>query len=193
MTTLELIENIRTGHGVTECEAHLYDATRAAILDRLRSKMPARLRSRLDAEDVLHEAFLRAMRALDLFKPTSDVSFFAWIWRIARNLLHDESRRRSVAALRLGGGSESGKLRSSLLSARARRPETQVQREEFVDSLLGRLKPREAEVIRLRQLEGLSFAEIARRWGKTLGAVQRFYGRALQRCRELAEEAEGEA
>src|SRR2546421_7711089 len=54
----------------------------------------ARLNSREEAEDVVQEAFVRALVALDRFR--IQASWGAWIMRIVRNLCHDVLRRRRV-------------------------------------------------------------------------------------------------
>lgn len=78
--SLDLIEKIRAAEDVGDVQAaqeELYRRVEQALLDRLRQRIPERLQSRLDVEDVLQEAFLRAMTALDSFHSTSDNAFFA--------------------------------------------------------------------------------------------------------------------
>lgn len=178
METLELIRRIRAGQDVRDSQEALYSRVRLVLLDRLGNRISGRVRARLDSEDVLHEAFIRAMGALDLFDPRSEEAFFAWIYTIARNLILDQSKRRSVGAVHFAAGEDEHGPRASRVEAHIRRPESLLLRREQIESLLGRLKPREAEIIRLHRLEGLSFAEIAQRWGKTPGAVQRAFSRA---------------
>jgi len=191
MDALSLVENIRQGRDVKSSQKELYDLVREALLERLRARIPARLQPRLDPEDVIQTAFLRAMEALDRFEPQGDGSFFAWVYRIAVNLIADHGKRRSVAAVHFAQGDDQSGVRLSRLSARQRGPESQMQRRDWIDSLLGQLKEKEAEVIRLRWLEGQSFEEIAASWQKSAGAVQRFHSRAWQRFCALAEEQEG--
>ena len=54
----------------------------------------ARLNSREEAEDVVQEAFVRALVALNRFR--ADGSWGAWLMRIVRNRCHDCLRRRRV-------------------------------------------------------------------------------------------------
>jgi RNA polymerase sigma-70 factor (ECF subfamily) len=188
MKSLELIERIRSNEDARNAQDALYRNTEAAILNHLRQRIPARLRSRIDAEDVLHEAFLRAMAALDGFRANSESSFFAWVYTIAKNLISDVADRRSAMALPLGAGEDGESVSPSHIPARGRRVSTEFSRREWIVTVLRRLKEKEAEVIRLRLLMGMSFEEIAARWNRTPGAVQRFYSRARQRFRELAQE-----
>jgi RNA polymerase sigma-70 factor, ECF subfamily len=190
MNPNDLLADIRAGRNVAAAKEDLYGLVREALLDRLRARIPPRLQSRMDADDVVQAAFLRALKALDSFQPRDEDSFFAWVYRIGTNLIIDQGKRKSVAAVRFARGEEEGGPRESQVGGRGRRAETQLARKEWIESMLGRLKDREAEIIRLRWLEGKSFDEIAAAWGKTPGAVQRFHSRAWERLRELAEDEE---
>lgn len=191
MNTLELIENIRAGRDVRASQDELYSCVRGALLGRIERKLSSRLQTRLDAEDVLHEAFLRGMGALDLFQPKSEGAFHAWIYTIAKNVILDQAKRQSLAAAHLAAGEEEGP-RASQIQARGRRAESLVQGRDCVEAFLGRLKAREAEIIRLHKLDGLSFEEIGARWGKSRDAVKQYYARAWRKLRELQGEEQEE-
>jgi RNA polymerase sigma factor (sigma-70 family) len=186
MGTLALIEDIRSKRDVEGAQKALYAMAREALLARLTEKIPPRLRPRMDAEDVIQAAFMKAMSNLDQFQPQDENSFFAWVYRISKNLIADQNRRRSADAVHFATGDDEHGVRQSAVSARGRRAESQLQRKEWIDTILGQLATKEAEVIRLRWLDGRSFEEIAAAWKKTPGAVQRFHSRAWQRFRELA-------
>jgi len=192
MKPLVLIDNIRQGRDVNQSQKELYDLVREALLERLRRKIPPRLRSRLDAEDVVQAAFLKAMDALDGFQPQGESSFFAWVYRIAVNRIADQGKRRSVAAIHFTHGEDQGGVRQSQVSTRQGRPESHMQRRDWIESVLSQLKEKEAEVIRLRWLEGQSFEDIATSWKKNAGAVQRFHSRAWQRFCAIAEQEQAD-
>lgn len=181
-TALELVEDIRSGKNECGAKADLYLLLRRVILPYLHRKLPPALRPRVDAEDVLHEAFLRAMSHLDRFESSSDKAFYAWIYRIAKNLIQDQCRRRSALQVRFARDDEKG-LRESQILGRTGKSDSQIVRRELVDRMLGHLKRKQADVIRLHDLEGRNFGEIAQSWDKTPGAVQRFYSRALEDLR----------
>ncbi len=191
MKPLELIESIRCGREIKSSEGQLYALVRTALLARIDAKIPPRLRSRMDAEDVLQAAFLRALQALPTFQPRDDDSFPAWVYSIAKNLIADQGKRRSVAAVRFAQAEDQAGVRESQIAAGRQRPESVIQRREWIDSVLGQLKEKEADVIRLRWLEGYSFEEIAESWRKKAGAVQRFYARAWKRFCEIAKDEDG--
>ena len=69
-------------------------------------------------------------------------------------------------------------------------PSAQAERRELAAILadqLARLKPEHRDVLVLRNLEGLSFEEVAQRMQRTPGAVRMLWLRALDRLRQLLE------
>ncbi|MAR12254.1 MAG: hypothetical protein CL681_20070 [Blastopirellula sp.] len=67
-------------------------------------QIPVSLRRRLDAEDIIQEACIRAANHISGFNPEDEKHFFAWLATIAQNLLRDALRRH------LGPGGSGGKL-----------------------------------------------------------------------------------
>ena len=179
MDTLQLVENVRQGEDVEASQGELYSRVRAELLHRIAAKVTHNLKARFEAEDILHEAFLRALYSIDVFRPDGDRAFYAWVYSIAKHLIIDQSRRRSAQNLRFARETGGAGPRLSGVSGGGRRPESLLERSEWVREVLGRLKESEADVIRLHQLEGKSFDEIAEASGKTPGAVQRAYSRAV--------------
>jgi RNA polymerase sigma-70 factor (ECF subfamily) len=162
---------------------------REALLPRIQARISSRIRSRLDADDVLHDAFLRAMGALGLFTAKSEGSFYAWIYTISKNLMIDQSKRRSVDAQHLVAGSQADGPRVSQLEGRDGRAQSLLQRQDRIEALLRRLPEKEAELVRLHRLKGLTFEQIAEAQGKTAGAVQRAFSRVWNKLLELASES----
>jgi RNA polymerase sigma-70 factor, ECF subfamily len=191
MTVVELIEDIRAGRNVKSAEESLYSILRAVLLFRLERKIPSHLRSRLDAEDVLHDAFLRAMQALDRFVPKNDQSFVAWVYRIAKNSLLDAGDRRSAIIPHFVGGDErKGPRESQVIDAGARA--TGVYRlHEWCEWALDRLSPEDREIVRLREIDGRSYEEIAEASGSTPAAVRQRHSRAMQKLREIVAREKG--
>ena len=95
-------------------------------------------------------------------------------------------------ALPFASGEDSDGASGSYIPSRDRRVSTDLARREWIVTILRRMKEKEAEVIQLRLMTGLTFEEIGEKWEKSPGAVQRFYSRACQRFRELAKEYQGE-
>ena len=183
---LDLLDDLRAGRDVRDAQEKVYRFVSERLLQPLRSHIGERVRSRLDAEDVLHEAILRAVSALPTTSFASEKSFLAWVYRIARNLVADQAKRCSAAALAFADESRAAAPRASRLPARGGTVESQIQRRDWLEAALHRLKPREAEVIRLYKLEGKSFETIASEWGREPATVKRLYGLALKRLKAAA-------
>jgi RNA polymerase sigma factor (sigma-70 family) len=187
MKTFELVERIQAGRDVQRAEEELYGQVRAQLLGRIGAMIPRRLKARLDPEDVLHEAFLRAIRSIHTFRPAVEGSFMAWVHVIARNLIADSNKRHSVAVVRFAeGGGEGSPTAAQIPHRRQRRPESQLLAQDSIETMLSRLPPKESEVIRLHALNGRTFQEIALGWKKTSGAVQRFFSRAWRHLLDIS-------
>jgi RNA polymerase sigma-70 factor (ECF subfamily) len=117
-----------------------------------------------EAEDVVQEAWLSAWRALPAFRHQSSVS--TWLYRVVTNgaLALLRRRRPTVSLDEVHPGPEG--RRSALdgaLVAEAT-PERQVVRAEQVDAVLraiARLDVSQRVPLVLRELEGLSYEEVA--------------------------------
>jgi RNA polymerase sigma factor (sigma-70 family) len=190
-STIVLIERLRRAPGDDAVVEELYRRARAVLLVSIRGTITRRLRSRLDAEDVLHTAFIRAMESLATFQSNDDRAFFAWIRAIARHHVYDVHRRHSVGQLRIPGDARVSRLSWLTPRGRNRSVSADVARREFIDRMLEKVKPKDAEIIRLRQLGGMSFESIASRWAMSAESVRRYYSRALSRLKEVAGRLKG--
>jgi RNA polymerase sigma factor (sigma-70 family) len=190
MSVLGLLEDLRSERNVRQAQAEVYHFLRKKLLGKLSSQLPERIRSRLDPEDILHEALLRALRGLGKVEISTDNAFVAWVYRIARNLMLDELKRRSAAALPFGRKSGGKGPRASRVPSRERRVESRLQETDWIETALRGLCGREAEVVRLHMLEQRSFEEIGEAWGKKPATIKRLYSLAMHHLREAAGEKE---
>jgi RNA polymerase sigma-70 factor, ECF subfamily len=130
------------------------------------------LRDRDAAEEVTAQAFERAYRKRRSFR-ASRGSEEAWLFGIARNAALDELRRRKRQAA----------LDADPEDMHARAPDEYADgalRREAVRAALGRLAPRERELVALKFAGGLSHEEIAR----VLGISESNAGTRLHRTLE---------
>lgn len=135
-----------------------------------------------DAEDVVQEACLRAFRALGSFHPGNDGR--AWLLTIVRNTAWNSLRRNR----RHEPLAESDFIETSL------DPEAELIRRADVESVrraLEELPPEYREVIVLREMESLSYRQIADVIGAPIGTVMSRLSRARAALHAsfLAEEA----
>jgi RNA polymerase sigma-70 factor, ECF subfamily len=131
-----------------------------------------------EAMDVSQEAFVKVHRYLDRFK--GDSSFYTWLYRITTNTCIDVLRRRAVIS------SESieyddtvqldlaeanlGALSSQVDSSPAR---SALRRElgEKLEEALAQLPEKHRAILLLRELEGMSYEDLARTLGIPKGTV----------------------
>jgi len=133
--------------------------------------------SRDDAEDVVQEAFHRALRGLDRFDETRP--FRPWFFAILRNV------GRNAAAWRNRWGMEP--LAESLPS-RGSSPLSDVERAEIrrrVDEGMELLSPMQQSCFRLCDLEGFVASEVAEMLGVQESTVRVHLFRARRTLREV--------
>jgi RNA polymerase sigma-70 factor (ECF subfamily) len=167
-----------------------------------RARLGARLRGLVNPSDLVQQTFLEAYRDFGQFEGTTAAQWRAWRRRIlAHNLAalverHVQARKRDVrrqVALdprSVAPGSSAAGPGAALVSP-VSSPSAQAQQHEAAALLadrLARLPAPHREVPRLRNLEGLAFEEVARRIGRSPGAVRVLWVRALDRLRRLLQE-----
>jgi RNA polymerase sigma-70 factor, ECF subfamily len=182
---------------------HYHATLRGAVA----AAVPAKLRTRLEPDDILQQAYIAAFQALGQSPSGSAghvfntlAGFYKWLEAIALNQLKDAGRAlhrgkrdigRVVPNVGRGGGAASAASYPDLLarvSAGDSTPSRALRREEAsaaVLTCLARLKDDQREVVRLRFLEDVPVAEIAERLGKTETAVYTLCHRGLKALREL--------
>ncbi len=105
-----------------------------------------------EAEDVVQDVFLQALRSWQDFR--GDSSERTWLWSIARHRLQDQIRRQG----RRGGHEESGVDMDSLAGAAPSDPDAIVDLERS----LQHLSIEQRQVFTLRMIQDKSTAETAR-------------------------------
>ncbi len=142
-------------------------------------RVAARIVGEADADDVTQDAFLRAFHRVGRFR--GEAPFRAWLLRIAHNAaLTSLSRRRPVAV----GAPDEPELGAEE-APRVRTPVEQLVQSERRDRLstkLELLSPAHRTALVLRDLEGLTYDEIAVITEAPLGSVK---GRLHRARREL--------
>jgi RNA polymerase sigma factor (sigma-70 family) len=124
---------------------------------------------RTEADDVVQEAFLRAYRAFDSLRG-ADVK--AWLFTIVRNC-HATERRQSGRRIFVPLPAESEPQPEQVVSAAAGPEAATIMRDEqrSLERLLAQLPQEQREVLVLRELEEMSYSEIAGVTGVPIGTV----------------------
>lgn len=142
------------------------------------------LRNASDAEDAAQDVFLKACQALPKFKP--DASLYTWLYRIAVNTCLDY-RKKPVFESLFGDSGEGEQLIHDRASD-APSPETLYQSRQIgqaLDDCLGMLSPKLRAIIILKEIEELTYEEIADALEISIGTVKSRIARAreeLQKC-----------
>lgn len=144
-------------------------------------RVAARIVGEKDADDVAQESFLRTFHRLRQFR--GDSPFRSWLLRITHNTaLNSLARRRDVPVEDAAGEEGARDVAPS-----PRTPAEQLEASERRERLLSKLQllqPAHRAVLVLRDLEGLSYEEIAEITDAPLGSVK---GRLHRARRELIE------
>jgi len=137
------------------------------------------MRNETEAEDVVQDSYLRAIRHFGAFRGGDGR---AWLLTIVRNCCYDRLRQNSASSRSTdfdeavhSGGQQSLNPETALLLA---------ERSELVRKSLEELPPEYREVLVLRELEQLSYREIADITGIPMGTVMSRLNRGRQRLQQ---------
>ena len=132
-------------------------------------------RNSADAEDAAQEAFIRAYRGLQQFRCES--AFYTWLYRIAsncaRNLLKARSRDMINSTVDLPDEQNAADPPARLQDLET--PEELTLTDEIrgmVSATLEKLSEAHRAVIKLREIDGLSYQEIASEMSIPVGTVR---------------------
>jgi RNA polymerase sigma-70 factor (ECF subfamily) len=167
-----------------------------------RAQLGSRLRGMVNPSDLVQQTFLEACRDFDQFQGTTEAQWRTWLRRILTHNLATvvernirarkrDLRRRVSLNQRIASPQHSPARVEAVLACPGSSPSAQAQRQEasvVVTNRLAQLPPVYREVVLLRNFEGLSFEEVARRMDRTPGAARALWVRALDRLRLLLKE-----
>ncbi len=134
-----------------------------------------------DAADLAQEAFVRIYKAISSFKEQS--SFSTWVYRITTNVCLDEIRKRKnrkVVYIDEDIQTDDGEMKRQVISSDPG-PDEAAERSEIrriVNDAINRLPEEQRVVITLRDLQGMSYEEIARILELPAGTVKSRINRA---------------
>jgi len=166
----------------------LFEGHRARLLRMVTFRLDPRLLGRIDADDVLQEAFVDAQKRLQAFRD-DDKPFLVWIRWITQQTMIDLHRRHLGTRMRTAGkevaAPQSGTM-SGLFIGQITSPSRSMMREELRAKIEGALEDMDEidrEVLMLRHFEDLSNKDVAAVLGIQENAASNRYVRALGRLK----------
>ena len=157
------------------------------------------LKSPQDAHDVVQEAFVKVHKHLPAFQGNS--SFYTWLYRISMNLAIDQLRRRKAARQvdyddtvgRAEQGEEAGHLAPVIDGGDPGKTQSRKELAVKLQNALATLPEYHQQVILLREVEGLSYEEIAKIMKVPKGTIMSRLFHARRKMQSaLAEYVDGE-
>jgi RNA polymerase sigma-70 factor (ECF subfamily) len=144
-----------------------------------------------EAMDISQETFVRVHRYLPTFK--GDSSFFTWTYRIAMNLCLDAQRRRNRGERIDVAEGDEAEIEAAMdpPSAALAGPQRAALNSELKDKIedaLAALSENHRAILLLREVEGLSYEELAKVLGIRKGTVMsRLFHARLKMQKKLRE------
>ena len=192
-TDVELVRAYRNG------DIHAFEELHRRYVASIYRLVRRKLGDALLAEDIAQETFMKALRMMD--RVDDSFNFGGWIHTVARNLCFDELRRRQRdlrADTATSAEEEDSELMAQLPStARAFDPVLMQESNETrrqVWHVAQRLPEKYRLVLTLRELQDMSYRQIAKTLKMSESAVETLLYRARLRFKEeyLAAQKEGE-
>lgn len=195
---------VRVVAGDRSALAELFEAYRPRLRRVVQFRLHPRLQGRIDADDVLQDAWLRAETRVPSFLSEASRSCFIWFRMITTQALVDLHRRHLGAEKRdprrecsIDGrwsGESTATSLSFHLAGHLPSPSSEAAKAEsaaVLDQALGGLSDLDREVLVLRHFEELTNGETALVLGITEQAASMRYVRALERLRTVLQVVPG--
>ena len=161
------------------------------------SQLHQRLKSKLDAGDIVQQTMMQAYQARDQFRGSSQAEKAAWLRTILHNVLlvtaRDFSRqRRDVTREQAMEALEQSSIQlANLLTATTSSPSAAIHRQERANALaiaLLTLTSEQRQAIMLKYWHGATLAEIGDSLGKSTEAVAGLIFRGMQKLKDRLSE-----
>jgi RNA polymerase sigma-70 factor (ECF subfamily) len=183
--------------GGTDALAGLVSEYRARLERMVEFRLDPRLRGRVEAADVLQEAYIEMARRIGDYTSDPAVSFFVWARQITYQTLigiqrrHFSEKRDPNLEIRLGQrpapSDTSDSIARLLLDERTTPSQAAARAEEaaVLKAALESLDDIDREVLALRHFEQLGNNEVAQTLGLSVTAASNRYVRAMTRLGEI--------
>lgn len=185
--------------GDASARGELLESYRGYLELLARVEIGRRLQTKLDTADIVQETFLEAHRNFETFRGTTEPEFVAWlrgilarrVANLVRHYLGAERRDlRREQGLEVNLEHTSHVIDRGLIAVQGTPSQQVSQREQGVllADAIAQLPADYREVVVLRHLEELPFADVARRMDRSVDSVQKLWVRALVSLKKLMKE-----
>ncbi|HVJ87776.1 MAG TPA: sigma-70 family RNA polymerase sigma factor [Caulifigura sp.] len=183
---------VKARAGDTAARDELFARCRSYINLVARTQVESWMRTKVDASDLVQQTMLEAYRGFPQFDGGTEGEWLAWLRKILSHNTQDFIRRMrtekrgGAKEIPLQGGNDSEGLFHDPASPEESPSQmlTGREREIALAQAIERLPDDYREVILLRNLQRLPFDDVAERMGRTRGAVQMLWSRAIQKLTE---------
>jgi RNA polymerase sigma-70 factor (ECF subfamily) len=193
--TVELVERVRAGDA--QALQEIFTRHRERLRRMVETRLDGRLRSRIDASDVIQDAYLKIAGRLEEYLANPNLPLFLWMRLVVGEQLINLHRHHLGARMRDAGrevtlgrpalpAASSEVLAAQLLGQHTSPTEAAVRAERLLrlQEAINALDPTDREVLALRHFEQLSRAETAQVLGIREDAAAKRYVRALKRLKD---------
>jgi RNA polymerase sigma-70 factor (ECF subfamily) len=190
---VRLLEQARAGD--VEARGRLLESYRNYLRVLARTQIDSGLRVRLAPSDLVQETLLEAHRDFAQFAGTTEQELMVWLRRVLVRNLADQvkhhkrgkrnwQRQESIEELLDRSSAAVEYALATGISSPSARAAAREQGARLADAL-ARLPEDYREVIILRNLEHQKFEEVARKMGRSTGAVRMLWVRALEKLNQM--------
>jgi len=177
----QLVERVQRG------DKHAFDLLVSKYQRRLSRLISRFVRDSAEAEDVTQEAFIKAYRALASFRGES--AFYTWLYRIGINTAknHLLSNKRRAPSSTVFDADEAESFEDAGLLREVNTPENELMSKQVVGVVQASLQQLPEDLrsaLTLREIEGLSYEEIASVMNCPVGTVRSRIFRAREAVAE---------
>lgn len=141
----------------------------------LKSFIAKRVSDSATVEDLLHDVFLRIHSRMDLLKEPGKVT--SWIYQIARNTVIDYYRRKKSPTAEV--------TEDLMISQQADSSDAAEKLAPVVRSMIDQLPERYSKVLRMADLDGIKYSDIAAEFRISVSAVKSRVQRGRRMLRDL--------
>jgi len=165
---LELVKRVQSG------DKQAFGLLMERYQSRILHVLTPFLKNRADAEDVAQDTFIRAYRALANFK--GDSAFYTWLYRIAINTAKNYLAAKKVRPP--SGDIDMGDVGESAFDVKLRddeSPEHLLHRDEIESAVyraMAELPDEQRTALMLREIDGMSYEDIAITTESPIGTVR---------------------